>query len=445
MVSTQTNAQSSVFHPSPKKDAKGFIDVWQLRQEVIDVEAFQVTDDTDRCYQEADASESSISSAEAEQRALMEAACVDKVQRAFDAYQKILTSFNQAWLPVMLEAVRNGDVVAEVILRQCDTTSALDRGSLESTCDPDPVRRKKAVARLKEIGFAPAYADPRQDGKFIHGTRAFTFHRTTDGVWKTDAFAFLRLNRRPQTPGTLTWERYLYSNGSKDLYDGLENFNLNYNSAIAKMEAAEIDRYLTQDPRWGVFLLHRIGHHEWVPEGMRSTTHVLEPSLEGVWKLEKEAENWIWPMKPASGTATVTRKGEFTYISIQAKQAKEPFKNVVDCMLRYSGGQTYLPELTPSGQAATATLLGYFYGAAANKMGNSPFAKPGTFYKDGQNSEAVAPFDPKQRYEQILMQCPNAEADGTGRIRFLLLADDVLVEFGYWYTDRLAVRHYRRN
>lgn len=441
---SQSVAQSSAFNPSPKKDARGFIDVWQLRNDVAEVEALQASDNTDGCYQEGGPEEKPLSAEEVKQRALAEETCVEKVRRAFDAYQRIFASFNQSWLPVMLEAMRKGDVVAEVIMRQCDTTSALDRGGLESTCDPDPERRSMAMNRLKEIGFAPAYTDPRAEGKFVHGTRAFTFHRTNHGVWKTDAFAFLRLNRKPQTPGTLTWERFLYSSSSNDLYDGLKNFDVNVNDAIAEIEGVEIDRYLTQDPRWGVFLLHRVGHHEWVPEGMKSTTHILDPSWEGTWDLEKEAENWILPMKPASGRAIITRKGEFMQITIQAKQAREPFKNVIDCTLRYSGGQTYLPELTPSGQAATATILGYFYGAAANRMGNSAFPKPGTFYKDGQNKEAVAPFDPEKRYEQILMQCPNAESDGTGRVRFLLLTNDVLVEFGFWYADHLAVRHYRR-
>ncbi|MEW6683387.1 MAG: hypothetical protein AB1451_10765 [Nitrospirota bacterium] len=160
--------------------------------------------------------------------------------------------------------------------------------------------------------------------------------------------------------------------------------------------------------------------------------------------MEKETENWISPMKPASGKAIIARSGEFTNITVQAERAREPFKNVVDCTLRYSGGLTYLPELTPSGQAATATILGYFRGNTASRMGNSAFPKPGSFYKDGQNQEAVAPFDPKKRYQQVLMQCPNAEWDGEGRVRFLLRADNVLVEFGVWYADRLAVRHYRR-
>jgi hypothetical protein len=125
-------------------------------------------------------------------------------------------------------------------------------------------------------------------------------------------------------------------------------------------------------------------------------------------------------------------------MTIRVPQATPPFQDVTDCTLRYSGGLTYYPQMTPSGQAATATTLGYFYAAGA--------APSGGFFPDGQIQEAIAPFAPKKRFKQVLMQCDGAESADSDRLRFLLLAGDTLVEIGAEapFGAKLAVRHYRR-
>lgn len=60
--------------------------------------------------------------------------------------------------------------------------------------------------------------------------------------------------------------------------------------------------------------------------------------------------------------------------------------------------------------------------------------------------EAVAPLDPKKHYQQVLMQCPDAESDDNSRVRFLLLAENTLIEVAASsaYGSKLAIRHYRR-
>jgi hypothetical protein len=129
---------------------------------------------------------------------------------------------------------------------------------------------------------------------------------------------------------------------------------------LAQIESS-INRYLADDPRWGVFLLHRIGHHEWVPEGTESTTHVLDATWEGTWMLERETRDWTSPMKSAVGRAAIKHSGDYFEISVAADQPEEPFPNVEDCVLRYSGGSTFLPEPGTDVQKATGTFLGSFY------------------------------------------------------------------------------------
>ncbi len=419
------------------------IDVWRLREDVKYVESFTASDNIDECTLEGDPDTPVPSLKQQKLNLNTEENCIREIHTAYEKYQKIFKQFNDAYLPVMYEAIRQGDKVAEVIMRQCDTTTALDRSDIESTCDEDSNKRKIAFSRLKAIGFAPAYKDPGATGKRVHGRRAFTFKRSNSRAWNTDSFAYLRLNREPQTPGFLTWGTELYFAGSKDFYTGLENFDAPWNGAYIEAEDKEIDRYLNQDPRWAVFLLHRIGYHEWVPEGMKSATHILDSSWEGRYELKKRADNWILPMKPEKGQAIIERDGEFMKITIESEINRHPLKRVKQCSLRYSGGLTYYPELTPSGQSPLNTMLGYFYRAGANRSARSAFPKAGAFHKDGDNKEAVAPFHPKKRYKQVLMQCKNAESDRSGSLRFLLLANDILVEFG-GSAGKLAVRHYAR-
>jgi len=440
---SQGVAQSLTFNSTLKVDEIGFIDVWLLRNDVAKVEALTASNNTDDCIIEGDPDAPEPSLEEAIKILNAEDTCKKEVLAAYEKYQHAYNLFNESWLPVMYGAIRRRDLVAEVIMRQCDTTTALDRSKIESTCDQDSNKRKIAFSRLKEIGFSPAYKNPHEPGKRVHGRRAFTFKRSNANAWNTDSFAYLRLNRKPQTPGYLTWGQELYFGGSKDFYTGLKNFDVPWNGAYIKQEDKEIDQYLKQDPRWAVFLLHRIGNHEWVPEGMESTTHLLDSSWVGRYELIKRADNWILPMKPEKGHALIERDGEFMKITIKSEINRHPTKRVKKCLLRYSGGLTYYPELTANGQSPLNTMLGYFYSAGANRSARSAFPKAGAFHKDGANKEAVKPFHPKKRYKQVLMQCKKAETDRSGRLRFLLLANDVLVEFGGDH-GQLVVRHYHR-
>lgn len=403
-----------------------------------------------------------------------------------------------------MEAIRKGDLVAEVIMRQCETTNVLDRSGIESTCDEDPKRRRVALQRLVKIDFMPAVdiTDETASQKWsnLEGfqrekerlqlttlkkvrTGALSFDRglvdySPGNVVKKEfelkliqrwmlldaisqdaprAFTFrnitLRLNRKPLTSGNMTWGQMSYLGDSDNGYywrstrpfivhlrngsdsqvavagKGVTDFERIRKELLAEIES-NINRYLNQDPRWRVFLLHRIGHHEWVPEGMKSTTHLLDRSWDGTWTLEKETEDWTKPMKPRAGRAVIKRHDEYMRITVTADEENEPFLNINDCTLRYSGGSTFLPKLVQEGQVAEHTIFGY---------------RVGDMWQDGSNKEAVSPLDPKKRYKQVLMQCDKAESPDSDRVRFLLLAGDVLVEVGARDPfGPVSVRHYHR-
>ena len=514
--------------PQAKIDARGFIDVWQLRTDVAVVEALQASDDTDRCYQEGDGDGDAPPPTAAQilrdQKA--EARCLAKVKRDYEVYRQAFAKFNAIWLPAVREAMAKGDPVAEVIARLCDTTPALDRTNMESTCSEAPARRAIALQKLAATKFRPAFLlASRQDNPVYHNDRLpheprqkaviqemeeglldiDGSYRGIDGNVVTERDSLddrirsvviaevdreaprkwsvgLSINLKPTTSSYLTWGRAAHYGGGNGIYTGpmwrssvqkvwvsrgpngekaisgrgVQPFEQMLRKLLASTEA-NIERYLKADPRWGVFLLQRIGHHEWVPQQATSRSQLIDASWLGTWTLEKWSDDWSTPMqspplqailsstgeltslaKPTSSYAVISRNGELTQITLRAQRTTETLPNVSDCTLRYSGASTYLPELGPEGQKSTATLLGYFY-----RNGGAP---SGGFYDDCANRDAVAPFDPKKRYKQVLMQCQGAESAESDRVRFLLLAGDVLVEFGASapYGKPLAVRHYRR-
>ncbi|MBD8881219.1 hypothetical protein IHE49_12080 [Rhodanobacter sp. 7MK24] len=513
---------------APKVDARSYIDVWRLRHDVAVVEASYVDDG-----RQAEAQACKRDDATDGQRA--EDACIAALRRRSAAYRSLFAAFNAAWLPAIRNAVAHGDPVAEVILRQCATTGALDRRGMASTCDDDPAQRAIANGRLRAIGFVPALDirfpnwqrahdrhvtrlenQQRALDAIRHGALGFdTMHVMSNGNtainaddlqwyrnyalveaalqdapiaftvtpgtfnagWKTAAFATLKLNRQPLTPGFLTWGRRLYFAGSGTVYTGphywrssptrvyvpdsesmkkIAGTGTNYEQfkrALAGASLHEITlsgtgdgqfrrelydtlatistsiaAYLKQDPRWAVFLLHRVGLHEWVPAGTRSTTARLDRAWLGTWKLQSRTMDWDQPLQPANGYARITRDrtGDFQMIvRATPAEALAPFGNVDDCALRYSGGATYSVSPQPAGQETTA--LGAINGQHAR--------------------EALAPLDPKLRYKQVLMQCIGAESPYSDNVRFLLLAHDHLIEIGVDETERfphIAVRQYLR-
>lgn len=511
VLSTDTASDVS-FVPAPRVDERGFIDVWQLRKDVIAVEALQAYEDYDWCYTEGDP-DVVLSSEEFEVESREAEKCVEEVERAFAVYTRVRKAFNDAWLPAIYAAIEKGDKLAEVIMRQCDTTPVLVRDGIESTCRyATPEQRGNANERLREIGFIPAVdlgdeivndrgnsmaqrgmnqvavlskvragalghdrslvsmggnVAKNQTGVdnyrrwelmeaiFQDAPRAFTFSPGhAEAGWQTSAFTNLRLNRRPLTPGYLTQGQRLHYGGGNSIYTGPRYWRLGsfkfYRSAekisgrmggpkdhtflqqreelLAEIES-NIDAYLSEDPRWGVFLLHRVGHHEWVPEGMTSDTDLINDAWLGNWQLDKVFLDWIPVDEPAEATtASIGRNGSSTVISFQSRTPpSSPIGDARNCQLRYSGGLSYLPSHIEKYSLSHETVLGYLK----------------TYPIEGL-ADVLEPFDPTKRYKQVLVLCPEGESLDSSRTRYLLLAEDTMVEVA---TDTYAigyVRHFTR-
>ena len=479
----------------PILDPQGLINVWRLRADVAKVEPLFATGDTDVCYPEGDPDAPVPTRQERLRQERQDKECVANVKRRLEIYQQAAAALNREWRPALLKAISKGDLVAEVIMRQCTTTPVLDRTQIESTCDEDEARRITAARRLRAIGFAPAFdsADmPQRAGRIslaeaqrlalealrqgmlgmntfaaLHdGTspytptelheirvtkvidavrqempRAFTVsvRGWRDKHWHTDEFSSLRLSRQPLTPGDLSWGRnlykgdhlsdlqnwrfiwrmsegldvYLYYDGKRQIKVGGAKdteFQALLNEILATAEA-NIERHLQQDSRWGVFLLQRVGHHEWVPVGMQSTTGRLHPSWRGEWGPVRTFVDWE-PVEAATPPVHYFIQGDESGTTLSAPSIN------ARCELRYSGGVT-----------------------SDRRLSELPLTQWGS--KPRFDFE---PLDPRKRYRQVLVWCPQGEWFDNNRVHFLLLADDTLIEVSRESAQKspVMVRHYRR-
>lgn len=281
--------------------------------------------------------------------------------------------------------------------------------------------------------------------------RSFTYLRRQGGS-DYESHAELRLHRKPMGSPTLAWSANVFHSGSPytglydPAWDGFKvylNYDNNREIVVGGKHDAQylrmlhetltrseqrIDDWLKRDPRWSVFLLHRRGHHEWVPEGMESPFGRLSQSWGGEWVLERRFVNFV----PAvSDTADRLR------IRVSDAQAIAQFEESggpsYACELRYSGGTSHRPEDDSHAKTATNTALGYL-----------PALAPISPHAAGP-VEPFAPMNPRKVYRQVLVQCPQGEWPDNRNKRFLFLANDTLVEVRRAQDSRdLAIHHWRR-
>lgn len=535
-------------------DSRGFVNVWQLRRELAGIEPLITSNDTDGCFSEGDYYSDEGSPPEAkelERRQQVdrknrenEQACISDVESQYKKYIAASDAFNQIWVPILMESIHKGDSVAEVIMRQCQTTPILDRTKIESVCDVLPERRDFAVKRLLEIGFSPAYdweGELREKSMFVSAQLGYGYKGRLDlqavaiagmrhGVYGLESrdltpfsnyvawndnnyydkfknyqntifillarkyvsraftlpgYPTLRLNRDPVIANALTWgpmfldqakesvsaisplypfEPYMSNTKDEqvggifpnlpklDAYFYLELNVDTYEKRLNEiLEASEetINYYLKQDPRWAVFLINRVGHHEYQPVGKFSSTNKLDQKLLGRWKLVKSYENWKVSLGIPAVSLEIRADGENMKVTSNTEGSLvPPLQNVQDCTLRYSGGTTYL--------WSREGVINAGYEEHPSYQSSTPLGDLSGYYSlratiPGQNQESVdmgvfAPFDPDKHYDQILMQCSGAEAIDTNRVRFLLLTEDALIEFATETPTRrtVFVRQYQR-
>jgi hypothetical protein len=201
---------------------------------------------------------------------------------------------------------------------------------------------------------------------------------------------------------------------------------------LAEIEST-IDAYLAREPRWAVFLLQRVGHHEWAPEGTHSKTSKINNAWLGDWALTEvfngKRINWIRLNESINNTrARVTRKEGSTFMSFESENSpSSPIADASDCQLRYSGGLTYLPAENMQAAMSRETVLGYL----------------ATYAVEGLQ-DTLKPFHPKKRYKQVLVHCPEGESLDSQRARYLLLARDTMIELA---SDNRAIEyicHFKR-
>lgn len=266
----------------------------------------------------------------------------------------------------------------------------------------------------------------------------------------------LPLNRPVATPGLFTWGAavpgssshgslhdwrggpllvYLkYEQGRElrvgDTTDAI--FLARLRDTLAAAEA-RIDHWLRQDARWGVFLLHRVGWHEWVPERVASRQGRLDASWAGEWALTQGFVD-LRPDGAEALHARIVLAEDGALLQFDRDPASGQAQ--VACRLRYSGGNSALPEGRSHATSAASTVLGYLPGLTTAIAPGAPGPVP-----------PFEPMDPTKRYRQVLVQCPQGEWPDARRARHLFLAGDTLVELSRELRSGapLWIRHWKRS
>jgi len=149
--------------PRAAVDQRWWIDVWELRRDVAQVE--RMPPPNEHCWPEGDPDEPQDTEKTPEQlkqardQEVVSKACEAESERAAATLERARRALNEAWLPALKEAMKKGDPVAEVILRTCVTTGVLDRSGIETDCSQEPVQKEIARRRLESIGFVPALGE----------------------------------------------------------------------------------------------------------------------------------------------------------------------------------------------------------------------------------------------------------------------------------------------
>lgn len=213
---------------------------------------------------------------------------------------------------------------------------------------------------------------------------------------------------------------------------------------VLKLEQDSVDAYLKQDPRWAVFLMKRIGHHEWLPYDMQPPPTTLGSEWLGQWVLDKSYEDFTVSSVQQQGGAEIFLDGETPRITIKSNADRDATLNdTTGCTLRESGA------FTPTWKKGDIrqTVLGDLYPLVTSRGYDYLGKGEGWVNKATGEINGLEPFKQEAaRFRQILMQCGEGEKQGLERVRFLLLANDTLVEVGtgLLHGTPLYVRHYRR-
>jgi hypothetical protein len=149
-------------------DAKGFVNVWELRKALVALAALP-TGQYDCASEGGETMEAPrFKSKKARVAYTRQLAKLERQQHLADircdrtriktenAFNKARKNLNQKWLPVLVKATSLRDPLAEVVLRLCEVAPALDRQGIASDCSDSPADQLIAKKRLEAIDFKPA-------------------------------------------------------------------------------------------------------------------------------------------------------------------------------------------------------------------------------------------------------------------------------------------------
>lgn len=445
-------------------DARGYINVFALRGAVSHLESLRPANDPDMC---------------------LTSNCRSRHQKQLRAYLNAQKVFMRTWGQALLSAIDQGDEVAEVIWRHCEITPVIERNTLASTCDPDPAQRSEAHMRLQAIGFeaaiddspglwepdsrkrdsaertriltrmrvgvfggdrssgvhpggngadSPEFLDERRRAAAILAAKTLV-RRTFSHTDANGEFKYLRLNRKAAgltqlDLGNTDFQPELIYLSYRDPIEtylvGGPQDTLYLRTLLDVLRSSEqrIDYWLQRDSRWSIFLLHRRGLNEWIPEGLNSPFGRLARKWQGNWVLDQQFINFV-PM-PLS-------RVEQAWISTHKGRSVIRFEDTDDgeaCELRYSGASSML---TDPKSPVIHSALGYL-----SHVGRISADAPGPI-------DALAPMEQRKTYRQVTVLCPSREWPDNRNRNSIFLAGNILVEIRSSGSNRdLIINHWRR-
>ncbi|MBV8620840.1 MAG: hypothetical protein JOY84_18390 [Curvibacter sp.] len=282
--------------------------------------------------------------------------------------------------------------------------------------------------------------------------RAFTFNSRMQNA--TDRLGWLRLVRPVTTPEALVWAAGTFHGGTT--YTGRHDWLLGPRASILQYEAnrplavggaddadfmrslhdvlaqaeASIDGVLAQEPRWSVFLLHRLGRQEWVPEQETSQSGRIAPGWAGTYVLARSFSDAEPTATPPGLQATVGSRSGQAWIRFPQGLDKA---DAALCSLRRSGGLSLWPQ--PEEAGGPPSPIGNLDGLSRIVDRSSGHLQP-----------LFAPLAGQDRHPQVLVQCPQGEWPDNRIVRFVFFSGRTMVEVMQQQAMRstLRVRHWER-
>ena len=489
----------------PALAVAGRVDVWALRDAVSRVEALTPTVNPERCWSEGDQAAEPLRPAQKQAIERAGRACEQEAARQQALFDAATKDFNAKWRPLLLNAIQRGDLVAEVIWRQCDITPVLDRRGLASTCEfMGTPQREAAARRLREIGFVPAF-DWAVEALRSHGPKpALVLQQLTErmagGDFSGDLYVGSGLGAVAQSDGDveeIRWRRVLAAAMAearqafalRDQYAGPPmRLNRHRENRLAELTRGPEVRAIGGDYFERLRDMRRIGAsvalqyvspdhplaNTWETIGGVGDPVFLRALRDVMGRADASVQSWLqqdarWSVfllqrmawhdwLPAQTPDERARldpswDGEWRLDAVFSDLHREAFLPARARISRDTRGSwlQFEAEAGPSCRLRySGGVLGPPYdlllsNGERQRLLRARTATPGD-PPALSDPGVLAPLIGGKAYKQVLVQCPQGEWPDSTRVHYLFLADDVMVEM-VRESDEVPpsrVRHWRR-